>query len=127
MDACDCVLGRLASQITKVLRGKNKVDYTPYIDCGDNIVVINASKIKLTSNKSKNKVYYRHTGYPGGIKKNTAANILTGDYSYRVLHHAVKGMLPKESPLARRQMKNLYIYPYSQHNHIAQKPTLISL
>ena len=127
VDAKDQTLGRLASQISKVLRGKHKADYTPHMDCGDNIVVINAKYVKLTGKKLEQKIYYRHTGFPGGIKQKTAGQILSGKFSTRLLNLAVKRMLPKESPLARKQLKNLYIFADSNHLHEAQKPSLTQL
>jgi large subunit ribosomal protein L13 len=127
VDAKDQTLGRLASQIAKVLRGKHKVDYTPHMDCGDNIVVINAKYVKLTGKKLEQKTYYRHTGYPGGIKKRTAGQIIEGKFPTRILNLAVKRMLPKESPLARKQLKNLHIFAEAEHLHEAQKPTPIQL
>ena len=110
VDAKNQKLGRLAIQIAKILRGKHKASYTPNMDCGDNIVVINSRYITLTGKKLYQNVYYKHTGYPGGIKENTAHYILSGKYPGRLLSLAVKHPIPKESPLARRQLKNLYIY-----------------
>ena len=128
VDAKNKVLGRLASQIAKVLRGKHKKNYTPHIDCGDNIVVINAQYVKLTGKKIQQKTYYRHTGYPGGIKEKKVSSMLNDSTSStQVLDLAVKRMMPKESPLARRQMKNLFIYPNSTHKHQAQNPSLTQL
>lgn len=127
VDAKDQVLGRLATQIAKVLRGKHKVDYTPHIDCGDSIVVINAMHIRITGKKVEQKIYYRHSGYPGGIKKRTARQIIEGKFPTRILNLAVKRMLPKESPLARKQLKNLHIFSEAKHTHEAQKPTPIQL
>lgn len=127
VDASNSTLGRLATQIAKILMGKNKPYYTPHVDCGDNIVVINAEKIKLTGKKLQDKVYYWHTGYPGGIKQKTANDILTGAHPERVLKKAVERMMPKESPLARKQLRNLYIYQGEKHLHDAQKPVSINL
>lgn len=127
VDAEEQSLGRLASQIAKVLRGKHKVTYTPHIDCGDKIVVVNAKKVKLTGKKLSQKIYYKHTGYPGGLKETTAEKILFGKYPERVLRLAVKRMMPKESPLARKQLKNLHIYSDADHPHVGQKPESISL
>jgi large subunit ribosomal protein L13 len=126
INAEDQVLGRLASQIAKILRGKHKAYYTPHINCGDNVVVINASKLKLTGKKLQQKVYYRHTGFPGGIKKITAIDLISGKYPERMLQMAVKRMLPKESPLAREQLKSIYIYGGDIHPHSAQLPLLIN-
>ncbi|MFQ3307606.1 MAG: large subunit ribosomal protein L13 [Candidatus Midichloriaceae bacterium] len=127
VDANNQVLGRLASQIAKVLRGKHKCYYTPHIDTGDNIVVINAEKIKLTGKKLKQKIYYRHTGYPGGLKERTAFDILSSNRPEELLQLAVKRMMPKESPLARKQLKNLHVYVGEIHAHDAQKPKTINL
>jgi large subunit ribosomal protein L13 len=126
IDAKDQVLGRLSAQIAKILRGKHKATYTQHMDCGDNIVVINAEKIKLTGKKLEQKVYYRHTGYPGGIKETKVSDLLTGKYPERVIKLAVERMLPKESPLARQQFKNLHVYAGENHPHIAQQPALVN-
>lgn len=124
IDAKDVVLGRLASEIAKILRGKHKPTFTPHMDCGDNVVVINAKNIKLTGNKAARKdgkIYYRHTGHPGGIKETTAGKLLEGKYPERVLELAVKRMITKNT-LRNRQMSNLHIYAGSEHPHSAQKP-----
>lgn len=110
IDAEGVVAGRLASYIALRLRGKHRPDYTPHIDCGDHVIVINADKVALTGNKLKDKKYYWHTGYPGGIKERTAGKILDGKFPERVMEKAVKRMLPKESPLARQQFSNLYVF-----------------
>ena len=127
VDAKGKTLGRLASQIAKILRGKHKASYTPNMDCGDNIVVINAKHVHLTGKKMHQKIYYRHTGYPGGIKQRTAHDILNGKHPTRVLSLAVRRMLPKESPLAREQLKNLHLYAENEHLHQAQKPTPLQI
>lgn len=127
IDAKNEILGRLASQIAKVLMGKNKLNYTPNMDCGDNIVVINAQKIKFTGKKILKKLYYKHTGYPGGLKQKTALEIINSSFSEKILRFAVTGMMPKESFLARKQLKNLYIYPQTNHNHMGQNPTLVKI
>ena len=124
IDADGIVLGRLASVIASNLRGKNKVIFTPHMDCGDNIIVINAEKVLLTGNKRENKIYYRHTGYPGGIKSNTANEILDGKFPERVLEKAVQRMMPG-GPLSRKQLKNLKIYAGSDHTHDAQQPQVL--
>merc|ERR1712100_736497 len=124
INATNITLGRLASQITKVLRGKHKCNYTPFIDCGDNVVIINAKKIKLTGKKLLDKIYYKHTGYPGGLKEKAPSEIINGAFPERLLKIAVKGMMPKNSSLAKRQLKNLYVYPCQNHNHIGQKPKI---
>ena len=121
VDADGMVLGRLASQVAMILRGKHKPSYTPHMDCGDNVIVINAGKVKLTGKKLKDKIYYWHTGYPGGIKSRTAQKILDGKHPERVLQKAVERMLPK-GPLARQQMKNLKVYAGPEHPHAAQNP-----
>ena len=126
IDATDIVLGRLASHAAVLLRGKHKPTFTPHMDCGDNIVVINAGKVVLTGNKRADKVYYWHTGYPGGIKERTAAKILEGKHPERVLHKAVERMLSR-GPLGRQQMKNLRIYSGAEHPHEAQNPTKVDI
>ncbi len=126
VDAEDVVLGRLASQIALVLRGKHKPSYTPHMDCGDNVVVINAEKVKLTGKKATDKVYYRHTGYPGGIKARVAGEILAGKHPERVLQKAIERMIP-HGPLGRRQLKNLRVYAGSEHPHAAQSPQVLDI
>jgi large subunit ribosomal protein L13 len=126
IDAEDLVLGRLASQVAKILRGKHKPSFTPHMDCGDNVIVVNAAKVRLTGNKTANKTYYWHTGYPGGIKHRTAGQILAGAHPERVLEKAVQRMVPR-GPLGRQQMKNLRVYPGPEHPHEAQKPEMIDL
>lgn len=126
IDAQEAVVGRLASFIAMRLRGKHRPDYTPHVDCGDNVVVVNADKVRFTGAKLKNKTYYWHTGYPGGIKERTADKILNGRFPERVLEKAVERMLPKESPLARKQMTHLRIFAGPEHNHQAQSPETIA-
>ena len=125
IDAEDVVVGRLATFIAMRLRGKHLAKYTPHIDCGDNVIVINAEKVAFTGKKRSNKVYYWHTGYPGGLKERTADKILDGRFPERVMRKAVQRMLPKESPLARTQLSNLRVYAGSEHPHSAQEPTII--
>ncbi len=125
IDAEGKVLGRLASQIAHRLRGKHKPIFTPHVDTGDFIVVINAEKIKLTGNKMKNKNYYRYSGYPGGLKVKTAEELLRKKPS-ELLHHAVKGMLPKNR-LGRKLIKKLKLYAGSDHLHQAQQPKPLEL
>jgi large subunit ribosomal protein L13 len=125
IDAQDAVVGRLASFIAMRLRGKHRPDYTPHVDCGDYVVVINADKVKFTGRKLDKKIYYWHTGYAGGIKERTAGKILDGRFPERVLEKAVERMLPKESPLARRQMTHLRLYNSAEHPHEAQNPETI--
>ena len=125
IDANGLVLGRLASRIALALRGKNKPNFTPHIDCGDNVIVINADKVVLTGKKMTDKVYVRHTGYPGGQRFNTPAELLKKKPT-EVLRHAVKGMLPKNR-LGAKLLGNLYLYAGSEHPHQAQKPREIKL
>ena len=126
IDAEGVVLGRLASQIAKILRGKHKPSFTPHMDCGDNVIVINAEKIKLTGKKASDKVYYRHTGYPGGIKERTAGQILEGEHPERVVEKAVERMVTRNR-LGRQQLKNLRVYAGSEHPHEAQQPETLDL
>lgn len=126
IDAEDVVLGRLASQVAKILRGKHKPSYTPHMDCGDHVIVVNAAKVRLTGNKTAGKTYYWHTGYPGGIKQRTAGQILAGAHPERVLEKAVQRMVPR-GPLGRQQMKNLRVYPGPEHPHEAQKPETVDV
>ena len=121
IDATGLVVGRLATVIATMLRGKHLPTFTPHIDCGDNVIVINAGKVVFTGNKRADKVYYWHTGYPGGIKDRTAEKILDGKHPERVLHNAVERMLPR-GPLGRKQLKNLRVYSGSEHPHEAQNP-----
>ena len=120
------VLGRAATRIASVLRGKHKPTYTPHVDDGDNVVIINAAKIVLTGKKRENKVYHHHTGYIGGIKERTARSILEGTFPERVVEKAVERMLPR-GPLARRQLGNLRVYPGAEHPHTAQNPELLDV
>ena len=122
VDAEGVVVGRLASFIAMRLRGKHRADYTPNVDCGDNVVVINADKVKFTGRKLDQKTYHWHTGYPGGIKSRTAEKVLGGRFPERVLEKAVERMLPKESPLARKQLTHLKLYAGAEHPHEAQSP-----
>ena len=125
IDAENVVVGRLASFIAMRLRGKHRPDYTPNVDCGDYVVVVNANKVKFTGKKLTDKLYYRHTGHPGGVKQRTAGQVLDGRFPERVLEKAVERMLPKESPLARAQMTHLRIYNSPEHPHEAQAPETI--
>lgn len=125
IDASDVIVGRLATFIAMRLRGKHLPKYTPHIDCGDNVVVINAEKVVFTGNKRNAKTYYWHTGHPGGIKERTADKILDGRFPERVLRKAVQRMLPKESPLARQQLSNLRVYAGAEHPHAPQSPEVI--
>ncbi len=126
IDAEGLVLGRLAAVIATRLRGKHKPLYTPHIDCGDNIIVINAEKVRLTGRKRADKVYYWHTGYPGGIKGRTAERILDGKHPERVLIKAVERMISR-NPLGRAQMRKLHVYKGAAHPHEAQKPEVLDV
>jgi large subunit ribosomal protein L13 len=117
----------MSSQIAKILRGKHKAIFTPHIDTGDNVIVINAEKVKLTGNKRDGDIFYWHTGHPGGIKQRTKGEILDGAHPERVVQKAVERMMPKESPLARAQMKKLHVYAGTEHGHEAQKPEVFDI
>ncbi len=125
VDATDEVLGRLASKVAKILRGKNKPSYTPHVDCGDNVVVINAEKVRLTGNKLNDKIYLRHSGYPGGQRAQTPTEILA-KYPERLIEKAVKGMLPKNR-LGSKLFTNLKVYAGPNHKQEAQQPKVIDL
>jgi large subunit ribosomal protein L13 len=125
VDANEKVLGRLATEIAVILRGKNKPIFTPHMDAGDYVVVVNAEKIHLTGNKLEKKIYYRHSGYPGGLKMKTAKEMLD-EKPERLLMLAVRGMLPKNS-LGRRQLTKLKIFTGPNHNHEAQKPEKLEI
>ncbi|WP_130837221.1 50S ribosomal protein L13 [Lachnoclostridium sp. Marseille-P6806] len=120
VDATGMTLGRLASEVAKVLRGKNKPTYTPFLDCGDNVIVLNAGKIKVTGKKMEQKIYFRHTDYVGNASYTSLREMLEKK-PVRVIEHAVHGMLP-QGPLGRQMFKKLYVYEGSEHNHAAQKP-----
>ena len=127
VDASDQVVGRLCSKVAKLLRGKYKPNFTPHVDCGDNVILINAAKVVFTGKKETDKVYTRYTGYPGGQRFNTPAELRTKkDGVEKMLRHAVKGMLPK-GPLVRSLLKNLYVYEGTVHAHEAQKPKAIDI
>ncbi|MBD3628138.1 MULTISPECIES: 50S ribosomal protein L13 [Cyclobacterium] len=125
VDAQSQILGRFASEVAKMLRGKHKPNFTPHVDCGDNVIVINAEKIRLTGRKWNEKVYVRHTGYPGGQRIATP-KILMEKAPRTLVEKAVKGMLPK-SRLGRKMYTNLYVYAGSEHPHSAQKPKEVKL
>ncbi len=125
IDATDQVLGRLASRIALILRGKNKPSFTPHVDCGDNVIVINAEKVRLTGKKMTDKVYVRHTGYPGGQRFATPKELLDRK-PLAVVEHAVKGMLPKNR-LGAELFRNLFVYTGPEHPHQAQQPKQIHL
>ncbi|MHA1544759.1 MAG: 50S ribosomal protein L13 [Alphaproteobacteria bacterium] len=126
VDAEGVVLGRLASEIAKILRGKHKPIFTPHMDTGDNVIVINAGKVAVTGRKMDNKIYYRHTGYPGGIKSETVREVLEGKFPERIVERAVKRMIPK-GPLGRVQFKNLKVYAGTEHPHEGQKPQILDI
>lgn len=125
VDATDQTLGRFASKVAKILRGKNKPNFTPHVDCGDNVIVINAEKIRLTGNKWNAKEYIRYTGYPGGQRSQTAREILA-KHPERLVEKAVKGMLPKNR-LGRKLFTNLYVFVGSEHDKQAQSPKVINI
>jgi len=121
VDATDQVLGRLATRVASVLRGKHRAIYTPHVDTGDFVIVVNAEKVRLTGRKREQKTYYRHTGYTGHLKSVTAGHLLDGPHADRVMRSAVRGMLPKNS-LGRQMLSKLKVYAGSEHPHAAQKP-----
>ena len=125
IDAEGVVVGRLATFIANRLRGKHLPTYTPHVDMGDYVVVTNVDKVVFTGKKNTDKVYYRHTGHPGGIKQTTPEKVLNGRFPERVLEKAVERMLPKESPLARKQMTHLRLFAGAAHEHEAQQPQTI--
>jgi large subunit ribosomal protein L13 len=126
IDAENAVVGRLATFIAMRPRGKHRPDFTPHTDTGDYVVVVNADKVRFTGNKRTQKVYYHHTGHPGGIKERTAGQVLDGRFPERVLMKAVERMLPKESPLARGQLTKLRLFNGPEHTHAAQNPEVIA-
>ena len=125
VDAEGLVLGRMASKVAKILRGKNKPSFTPHVDCGDNVIVINAEKVVLTGKKMSDKVYVRHSGYPGGQRTQTPTEILA-KFPERIVEKAVKGMLPKNK-LGRKLYSNLHVVVGSEHKYEAQKPKVVDL
>jgi large subunit ribosomal protein L13 len=127
VDATDQVLGRLCTKVAKLLRGKYKPNFTPFVDCGDNVIIVNADKIVLTGNKMTDRTYLTYSGYPGGQKEHTPASIIAKKNGYeKLLRKVVKGMLPKNK-LASRLLTNLYIYEGSEHKHEAQSPKTIDI
>ena len=126
IDAEGVVVGRLASYVAKRLRGKHRADFTPHIDTGDHVIIINADKVHLTGNKRRDKTYYWHTGHPGGIKQRTAEQILDGDHPDRVIKKAVQRMITR-SPLGKQQMTKLHVYAGSEHPHEAQQPEVLDV
>lgn len=126
IDAQDLILGRLAVVVANILRGKNKPEYTPHVDCGDNIIIVNAEKVKLTGNKLDAKKFYWHTGYPGGIKERSVGAILEGKHPERVIEKAVERMIPR-GPLGRQIMSNLKVYAGTTHPHTGQNPQVLDV
>ncbi len=124
VDAKDAVVGRLASQVAAVIRGKHTPNFTPHVDCGDNVIIINADKVRFTGRKMNDKVYVRHTGYPGG-QRFASPRLMLEKYPERILEHAVRGMLPK-GRLGRHLFTNLYVYAGETHPHTAQQPKELS-
>ena len=126
VDASDQVLGRLATRVATVLRGKHRVIFTPHVDTGDYVIVVNAEKVRLTGRKREQKTYYRHTGYTGHLNQITAGKLLSGPHADRVVRRAVRGMLPKNA-LGRQMFRKLKVYTGPDHPHAAQKPEEFSL
>ncbi|WP_157220522.1 50S ribosomal protein L13 [Flavisphingomonas formosensis] len=126
IDADGLVVGRVATIIANILRGKHKPSFTPHVDCGDNVIVINADKVRFTGRKLAQKVYYKHTGYAGGIKGVTAGKVLEGRFPERVLEKAVERMIPR-GPLGRQQMRNLRVFAGAEHPHAAQNPEVLDV
>lgn len=126
IDAEGLVVGRLASIVANILRGKHKPSYTPHVDCGDHVVIVNADKVRFTGKKLGEKVYYKHTGYAGGIKAVTADKVLDGRFPERVLEKAVERMVPR-GPLGRQQMKALHLYAGTDHPHTGQQPAPLDI
>lgn len=126
VDAEGLILGRMASVIAQRLRGKHKTMFTPHVDCGDHVIVINADKVRLTGNKLADKKYYWHTGYPGGIKSRTAGGVLGGAHPERVVYKAVERMISR-NPLGRQIMKKLHVYAGAEHPHHGQQPEVLDI
>lgn len=126
VDAKDLILGRMSSIIAMYLKGKHKPSYTPHVECGDCIIVVNAEKVALTGNKITDKIFYWHTGYPGGIKQRTMGQILSSKHPERVVEKAVERMLPR-GPLGRKILKNLKVYSGPSHPHAAQSPAVLDV
>ncbi|NLA32601.1 MAG: 50S ribosomal protein L13 [Mollicutes bacterium] len=125
VDADGKTLGRLATEVATVLRGKHKPTYTPHVDCGDYVIIVNAEKINLTGNKLDNKIYYNHSGYPGGLRKRTAKTMIE-TYPEEMIERAIKGMLPKGS-LGKQMYRKLFVYSGAEHEHQAQKPEVMEI
>ena len=126
IDADGLVVGRVATIIANILRGKHKPSFTPHVDCGDHVVVINAEKVKFTGRKLEQKLYYKHTGYPGGLKETPAGKILEGRFPERILEKAVERMIPR-GPLGRQQMRALHLYNGVDHPHAGQNPQVLDV
>lgn len=126
IDADGLVLGRLATIVANRLRGKHKAQFTPHVDCGDHVVVVNAAKVRVTGNKAEQSIFYWHTGYPGGIKQRSIRERLEGRYPERVIEKAVERMITR-GPLGRRQMKNLHVYAGAEHPHAGQQPVALDV
>ena len=126
VDAEGVVLGRLAAEVAKILRGKHKPTFTPPMDMGDNVIIVNADKVQMTGKKREDKLYYWHTGYPGGIKHRTARQILEGAHPERVVEKAVERMISRNR-LGRQQMSNLRVYAGAEHPHVAQSPEVLDI
>jgi large subunit ribosomal protein L13 len=127
IDAEGVTLGRLASLVAMRLRGKHKAMYTPHIDCGDNVIIVNVEKVRITGKKKQFDIFYWHTGYAGGIKGRSKGQILEGKHPERVIENAVRRMMPKDSPLARGQMTCLRLFAGPKHDHEAQKPEIVDI
>ena len=125
LDATDLPLGRVAAKAANILRGKHKVTFTPHIDCGDFVIIVNAEKVKLTGNKLEQKMYYNHSGFPGGLRERNA-KVMVEQYPVEMVERAVKGMLP-HNRLGRATAKKLFVYAGADHKHIAQKPESITI
>jgi large subunit ribosomal protein L13 len=125
VDAQGLVLGRMAALVAGILRGKHKTMYTPHIDTGDHVVIINAEKVKLTGKKAEQRIWYWHSGHPGGIKEHTPKRTFSGKFPERVVERTIERMMPKDSPLARAQLKKLKIYAGDKHPHEAQTPEVL--
>ena len=126
IDATDAILGRLAVISANILRGKNKTTYTPNLDCGDNLIIINSDKIALTGKKPLNKIYYKHTGYPGGVKETNSIKMKEKNKSTDIIKLAIKRMIPS-GPLGKKQLSNCKIYKGAEHKHSAQNPTKLDI
>jgi large subunit ribosomal protein L13 len=126
IDAADLVLGRMATRVASILRGKHRAIYTPHVDTGDFVVIVNAEKVKLTGRKLEQKTYYRHSGWTGSLKSITAAKVLSSAFPERVVEHAIRGMLPKNT-LGRKMFSKLKVYAGPSHPHAAQKPEELRL